>query len=211
MATGQSFVLTGGTGNILVGGSTVASPVMIGMQSTSAQGACNAAGPTGSGVQTTTNVSATPVGRIMFDPAMSTIPPGIGADILAFGQFVGGFAKNGAVGITFTGTTPVSLDLTNIAAAVGVTSTQAGDTAFATTNAITFQNTSASGTITIAPGASNPSSLPKFTGTTPTLSVDFGGCICVYDPSGQTVDSTHKIITLTPSAAGSMNIYVGGA
>lgn len=209
--TGQNFVLTGGTGSYLNNTTVVTAPFVLGLDGLSALDAVNAAPPTGSGVASGfANNSATPLDRIIVDLALMSTP-GVGTNLLAFGQFIGNFAKNGGLYITFTGTTAVNVDLTALATAIGVTSSQAGDTSLATANCLIFRNLSASGTITISPGASNPSSLPKFTGTTPTLSVDFGGTMIIYDPSGQTVDSTHKVITLTPSAGGAMSLCYGGA
>lgn len=154
---------------------------------------------------------AVPLDRIIFDLAKKTGSIVVGEQLLPFGRVIGGYAKNGCLYITFTGTTGVTIDLTALSAAVGVTSFQAGDTSLATGNAIAFVNLSTSGTITVAPGGSNPSNFPKFTGTTPTLSSNFGGTLIMHDPNGVTIDSTHKTILLTPSAGGAMAIAYGGA
>jgi hypothetical protein len=209
--TGENFLLAGGTGTYLSGSTVTTAPYVFGLNPLSALDAVNAAPPSGSGVASGfANNSATPLDRVIVDLAL-TATPGVGANLLVFGQFIGNFAKNGVLYVTFTGTTGVTIDLTSLASAVGVTSSQYGDTSLATANCLIFRNLSASGTITIAPGGSNPSTLPKFTGTTPTLSTDFGGTVIVYDPSGQTIDSTHKTILLTPSAGGAMAICYGGA
>jgi hypothetical protein len=153
----------------------------------------------------------TAIDRVVWDLGMTGTAPGIGSNILAFGAFIGGFAKNGAIYVTFTGTTPVSLDLTNIGASIGVTFAQGGDTSLATINALILQNQSATSVITIAPGASNGARFPVLAGTSPTLSLNAGSVHCLSDLTGQAVDSTHKILTFTPSAGGTLLLAYGGA
>jgi hypothetical protein len=118
-----------------------------------------------------------------------------------------GFAKNGSFHVTTSGTTPVTLDLTNLATNA---TTHAGDTVFATVNMIKWMNVGAAD-MTIAPGASNPSNAPKFTGTTPTLAVPAGSFGTWSSVAGVTIDSTHKNITITPTAGGDIFFAVGGA
>jgi hypothetical protein len=117
-----------------------------------------------------------------------------------------GFAKNGAATVTLSGTTPVNIDLTNLATA---TTSNAGDTGFAHWSLILFKNTGAAD-VTIAQGASNPASL-GFAGTTPTLTIPAGSTM-VFNTSTTpiAVDGTHKIVTVTPTAGGSFAILVGG-
>jgi hypothetical protein len=117
------------------------------------------------------------------------------------------FAKNGCAHITTSGTTGVTVDLTNLATN---TTTTAGDTVFATVNKIRIYNCGAAA-MTVAPGASNPSNFPKFTGTTPTLQIDPGGIFTVESGAGVTIDATHKTILITPTAGGDVLIGVGGA
>jgi hypothetical protein len=118
-----------------------------------------------------------------------------------------GFAKNGVYHKTTSGTTGVTIDLTDLTS--GATSYD-GDTTFATVNQITFYNTGAAD-MTIAPGASNPSNIPKFTGTTPTLALPAGSTVTLKYPAGVTIDSTHKTILITPTAGGDVFVGVGGA
>jgi hypothetical protein len=211
--TGQNFVLTGGTGSYLSGAGVVTAPFVLGLDGGSAQDACNAAPPSGSGVASGfANNSATPIDRVMFDFAMTAVPPGIGTNILTFGTYVGAFAKNGAIYVTFTGTTAVSIDLTNLSNSVGVTFSQVGDTSLATINALVVRNLSAvASTITIAPGGANPSRFPSLAGTTPTLALLANDIFCQSSALGLVVDSTHKVITFTPTVGGSMALAYGGA
>lgn len=118
-----------------------------------------------------------------------------------------GFAKNGVFHVTTTGTTPVTLDLSNLATNA---TTQAGDAVFATVHQISFYNVGPAD-MTIAPGGSNPSNIPKFTGTTPTLNIPLGSAVVVQSAAGVTIDSTHKTITITPTVGGDIVVCVGGA
>jgi hypothetical protein len=212
--TGQNLVLSTFPSPILLGSAVqnVGSYVQA-LDPVSAQDFCNAAGPGGSGVQSSTNVSATSLDRVIFDFAMKGLSLGIGSQILSFGKFIGGFNKNGALYVTFTGTTPVNIDLTALATAIGVTSSQAGDTSLATFNCLIMQNLSASiSTLTVSPGASNPAPLPNaLGGTTPTIALALGAVHCEYDAAGKTIDSTHRIITVTPSAGGALGFAYGGS
>jgi hypothetical protein len=117
------------------------------------------------------------------------------------------FAKNGAYHKTTVTTTGVTMDLTDLTS--GATSS-AGDTVFATVYQMTFYNTGAAD-MTIAPGGSNPSNVPKFTGTTPTLLLPAGGQITLIYPTGVTIDATHKTVLITPTAGGDVMVAVGGA
>jgi hypothetical protein len=211
---GQNFVLTGGTGAYLVGSAVVSAPFVLGLDPVSAQDAVNAAPPGGSGVNNTfANNSATPIDRVLFDLGMLAVPPGIGSNVLAFGTWIGGFAKNGALYITFTGTTPVTIDFTNLGASVGVTSSQAGDTLLTTFNCLIVKNiSSVTSTITIAPGGSNPVINPNvLAGTTPTIALAPGDVHCEYSALGSAVGSSHKTMLFTPTAAGTLVIAYGGA
>jgi hypothetical protein len=179
----------------------------------------------GSGIASATLVTAAAVGpyegaevesgsggvvvdKFILDPALTVVPAvNSGVNIPVSGKIVGNFAKNGVALITMTGTTPVTIDLTDLTSA---TTASAGDTAFASVKALHFQSLGAAA-VTIAPGASNPADLPKFAGTTPTLTLALNGDIVVYSPAAVTVDATHKTILLTPSAGGTVAVYVGGA
>jgi hypothetical protein len=213
--TGQNFVLTGGTSSVLVGSTVAANPQAVGLDSDSALDAMNAAPPGGSGVNSTfANDSATQVDKTILDLSLGTVPPGVGYNILAFGDFIGGYAKNGMLYITFTGTTAVNVDLTALATAVGVTSSQAGDTSLSNVGVLKIKNVSAvASNIAVSPGASNPARLPgaPLGGTSPTITL-LPNDILIYQAAVQlAVDSTHKIITLTPTAAGAVCLWYGGS
>jgi hypothetical protein len=115
------------------------------------------------------------------------------------------FAKNGAFHVTCSGTTPVSIDLTNLV--TGATS-QAGDATFASWNHIQITSCGAAAA-TLGPGASNGNAI--LNGTTPTIPVPLNGVETLTNVAGFTVDSTHKILTLTPTAGGDFLVTVGGA
>jgi hypothetical protein len=125
------------------------------------------------------------------------------------GKFVGGFSKNGSVVIQLSGTTPVNVDLTALGSVPGATG-QAGDTSLTTANCLLFNNLGILA-VTIAPGATNPARIPTFTGTNPTIALPGQGVVCIFDSAGQAVDATHKIITVTPTAGGSVALSYGGA
>lgn len=133
-------------------------------------------------------------------------------DDLLTGCHNDGFAKHGVIHITTTGTTPVNIDLTNLA--TNATS-QAGDTGFSTINKLVAFNLSgldgvAAANMTIAPGASNPAPL-GFGGTSPTQTVYAGSPWVWFNKAGATVSSTNKIITVTPSAGGNFALCVAGS
>jgi hypothetical protein len=116
-----------------------------------------------------------------------------------------GYAKNGAASITLTGTTPVTITLADLTSA---TTSNAGDTSFATVNELSF--TAGAADVVIAPGTTNPCSL-LLGGTTPTITVPALSGILLKSAAGITVDSTHKTILITPTAGGSLAVGVGGA
>ena len=118
-----------------------------------------------------------------------------------------GLAKTACALLTFTGTTPITLDLTNLAAATGVQ--VAGATSFATWNHIIFNNVGAQ-PIAVSPGASNPLRTP-LGGTGPTHTMQAGDVDHWNSSAGLTVDSTHKTITFTPTSGGSLAFSIGGA
>lgn len=188
--TGVDFALITKTGSYASGAAVKAAPFVVAVDNNAAR---NITGYVPGGA--TTGVLGT-----------SGLPAGGTATFIG-GFSNQGFAKNGAIHITTSGTTAVNPDLTNLA--TGATST-AGDTTFATVNKIKIRN-AGTAAMTVAPGGSNPANLPKFTGTTPTLSLDPGAEIEFYSDAGATVDSTHKVITITPSSGGDVVVCVGGA
>ncbi len=115
-------------------------------------------------------------------------------------------AKNGAATVALAGTTPKTIDLTDL---TSITASYAGDTTFASFSRLTFKNLGA-GSLTVAPGASNPASL-GINGTTPSVTVQPGASVTISYPTPVTVDATHKTILLTPAADTTFSIAVGGA
>ena len=123
-----------------------------------------------------------------------------------------GAAKHGCFHVTTSGTTGVNIDLTNLA--TNATSS-AGDATFATWYQIIFFNLSgldgvAAADMTVAPGGSNPARM-QLGGTSPTLTVAASSPQVISSKAGLAVDSTHKIITVTPSAGGNFAMLVSGA
>jgi hypothetical protein len=117
------------------------------------------------------------------------------------------YAKNAGVYLTLTGTTPITLDFTAIAATTGVVI--AGDTAFATWNQIVLMNTGAVDLV-MTPGGSNPLRT-LLSGTGPGLTIPAGSTITLASVAGLTVDGTHKTLTFTPTSGGSLGLAIGGA
>jgi hypothetical protein len=211
--SGQNFVLLPGGLPFLSGTAIVTPPCVLPLSPNGALEACNAAPPSGSGVASGfANNSATPIDRVIFDLALTSIAPSVGNNLLPFGTFVGSFAKNGALYVTFTGTTPVTINLTALATAVGVAFSQAGDSSLAVINCLIVKNISNPGsTFTIAPGASSPSRMPPLAGTTPSISLLAGDVYCQSSAAGLAVDSTHNEITFTPTDGGALVMAWGGA
>jgi hypothetical protein len=150
---------------------------------------------------TANNPNATIIDRVTFDLSLVNAAP-------SGGKIVSGFAKNAAIVLTLTGTTPITVDLTSVVATTGVI--VAGDSSFTTVFAMVLNNLGVTD-LTISPGGSNPSRIPQFTGTTPTLTIPAAGVVTVYSLAGYAVDSTHKTFTITPTSGGTLAIAVGGA
>lgn len=117
-----------------------------------------------------------------------------------------GLAKTAAVLLTCTGSTPITLDLTALAAATGVQ--VAGSSSFGAWSHILATNIG-SQPIAIAPGASNPLRT-ALTGTTPAHTVQAGDCVHWNNAVALAVDSTHKTLTFTPTSGGSLTLWIGG-
>ncbi len=119
-----------------------------------------------------------------------------------------GFAKTAAIALTFTGTTPITIDFTALAAATGVQ--VQGAPSFATVNRVNFLNPAGGSSCQIAPGASNPARTP-FNGSSPVHTLAAGDDTHWNVAGGLAVDSTHKTLTFTPSAGGMLLIGIAGA
>ncbi len=199
--TGSNFVRVGGATAVLNGTATTAPPFLQALNADSAYAACNGA---------LTNAA---IDRIFVDLARTSSTLVSGQTILPFGTVIGGYALNGGMEFTLTGTTAVTVDLTNLAAAVGVTNYAAGDATVTTHNVLILRNTSTSAsTITVAPGGSNPMTFPlALAGTTPTIAMLKDDILIMSAAIGKTVDGTHKNILLTPTAGGRFFIGIAGA
>lgn len=135
---------------------------------------------------------------------------GVIVDKLTVDSSNDGYAKHGVVYLALTGTTPVTIDLTDLTSSG--TLTTAGDTTFATWNKITLNNAVA-GTpadVTYGAGGSN-GARTLLAGTTPTLTVPANSIVSLASAAGLAVDSTHKTITITPTAGGAVTIAVSGS
>ncbi len=196
--TGSNFVqVAGGTNGVLSGSAVTTGNFVQALNPNAALNAVNSAASPG-----------VPLDRVLFDLALTQVPVPVGTTFSALGKAVGGYAKNGCSLITLTSTTAVDVDLTDLTA--NGSPKTAGDTGFATVNAIVLNNLGATD-LTIKPGGSNPANFPKFTGTTPTLTIPAGSAICLQNAAGATVDSTHKIFTITPTSGGLLAVSIGGA
>ena len=152
-----------------------------------------------------------PAGNIMILPSLQADQQqaqGTGTRIDKVpGMDTAGYAANGAAYLTLTSTTAITIDLTALAATTGVV--VAGTSTFATWFKIILYNTGAVDLI-VAAGASNGLRLP-INGTAPTYTVPAGSHLVLESVAGFTVDGTHKTLTVTPTAGGSIGICVGGA
>lgn len=126
-----------------------------------------------------------------------------------------GYAKGAGVVFTFSGSTPITLNVAAIAAATGVVI--GGDTSFALANRVFFQNTGAVD-LSWAPGASNGltmgvsavnSQVPSV--VIPAAVNGVSGKYLLESPTGYTVNATNKNITITPSAGGTLLLTIGGS
>lgn len=156
----------------------------------------------------TISLIAVDAGRI---DSVNSALGGTRLDSLLVNLAVATYAKNGAVRITFSGTTPKTLDLTDTTT---IAQSYAGDTAFASFTQLHFYNDGAQ-SIKVAIGATNGASLPLGAspgGTdTPYLTIAAGAHHVLTFASAVTVDSTHKTLDLTPVSGGSLILLVGGA
>jgi len=188
--TNVDFVLITKTGSYASGAAVKAAPFVVAVEANAAR-----------------NLTGRVPGGAATGILGSTGLPTNGTGIHIGGFSDQGFALNGAYHKTTSGTTGVTVDLTDLTS--GATSS-AGDTTFAKANKIRVYN-AGTADMTVAPGGSNPSNLPKFAGTTPTLTVAAGSYIDFSNDAGATVDSTHKTILITPTSGGDVVVAVGGS
>ena len=113
-----------------------------------------------------------------------------------------GFAKNGASRIALSGTTPKNSDLMTLSTAAD---SYAGDVLFATFSQLIFYN-DGTAAVTVTPAVSLGASL-GFT----SLTIPANSTHILNFAMPVVVDATHKDITVTPAATGSLCILVGGA
>ena len=132
--------------------------------------------------------------------ALDTAPGGFDGSSLLL-------AKTAGIVLTLTGTTPITIDLTALAAATGVV--VAGATSFSNWNHILWTNIGTTA-LAIAPGASNPIR-NQLGGTSPTLTPQASDVVHWVASAGLAVDSTHKTFTVTPTSGGSMLVWIGGS
>ncbi len=126
-------------------------------------------------------------------------------DYQVFDLKAAGYAKNGAVLLSLSGTTPQTIDF--IDTTTNTPADYAGDTVFATISQFIFVNHSA-GAVVITVGASN--GLVFLAGTTPSYTVPAGG-VAVLSYAAKVIDSSHKTLTFTPASTGLFSVAMGGA
>lgn len=186
--TGVDFVLQSKAGTAVSGGTVRAGPFVVAVEPNAARQLAGRV-PGGAGTGALGAAGRANNGNFLMDGFASEA-----------------FALNGAFHVTTSGTTAVSIDLTTL----GTNATSsAGDLTFTRWNKLTFYNCGAAA-MTLAPGATNPATL-GLTGTTPALSIPPGSMVRLENAAGVTVDATHKIITITPTAGGDFFLGVGGA
>jgi hypothetical protein len=155
------------------------------------------------------NTAGVVVDKLSFDPSITAIPAkGTQRAVSgSSGKHLGAYAKNGCIELALSGTTPQTIDLTNLA--VNTPAGTAGDLVFATVNVLHFQVFGAGDVALTSP--SNPSPLPKLAGTTPGITVHANSSHLYELAAGGTIDSTHKLIVCTPTATTTLCVTVGGA
>lgn len=116
-----------------------------------------------------------------------------------------GYAANGAFYLSLTANTPVTVDLTNIAAQTY----SAGDSLASALKELVIYNNGAAAVIYSA-GASN-GFVGFLGGTSPTVTIPAGGRFRITNSTGWTIDSTHKTVKFDPgSSAASIAVAFGG-
>jgi hypothetical protein len=205
--TGSNFVYVTDAGNsLLVGSAAIAPPFLVAMNPVQALELVNSK-PMNTALPSYPGVC---VDRLSVDLSLlpAQVPLQVGANQVAMGAYLGGYAKNGSVLLSFTGTTAQTILFTNTT--TNTPAAYAGDTALATWYTIVFQNLSTSGNIVISPASSNPLLIP-FGGTTPTYTLAYGDTCVWNSAAGQAVGSTHTGLTFTPTAGGILAVSFGGA
>jgi hypothetical protein len=198
--TGNNLVLVTGS-NPVINGTTVQTPPYLDTYGPKEAAVVSALDQVagGSGAATASNVSV--VDRVTFDASLTAIPPTGSPEWVpvAYGNYIGNFAKNGSVLLTLSSTTAQTVSLLNTASA-SPTST-AGDTVFANINVITFWN-NGSEALSFSLGSSDPAPLPKFTGTTPAVTIPAGSFHVFHSAAAQAISSGACNLTVTPTSGG---------
>jgi hypothetical protein len=117
-----------------------------------------------------------------------------------------GFGKTFAAALSFTGTTPITLNINTLATGTGIQT--AGTALAAFWNHLIFQNVGVASSITIAPAGSNPIN-SQLGGTSPTMTLAQNDALHWFANAGEVVSTSHCQITFTPTAAGTL--LIGGA
>lgn len=122
------------------------------------------------------------------------------------------YTKNGSFVVNTTGTTPVTVPLTNTATN---TTSQAGDTVFAKYNKIIFYNLSGldgvnSAAMTVGPAGTNGNKL-QLPLTNSTMTIDGSSAWVLGSVNGVTINAANAAITITPTAGGWFGAVIMGA
>jgi len=80
---------------------------------------------------------------------------------------------------------------------------------FTKLNVMVIRNTHATASLTVGDGASNP--LSPFGTAGDVVVIPAGGVLALEWPAGKTVDSTHKTVKVTPSAAATWQVQFVGS
>ncbi len=207
--TATNFVYVTGSNPVLNGATVSTPPFLDTYNPKEAMAVSQLVQPAGGSGSPSANVNMV-IDRVMFDPGLSAIPNVGGPWPVpeVYGGVVGNFAKNGSVLLSLSGTTAQSVDLTNTTANSPASS--AGDTTFSNINLI-IANNIGTHDLVLSPGAANPARLPEMGGTTPTITVPAGSYHVFHSAANLAVDGTHKIITVTPSAGGTLALTFCGS
>jgi hypothetical protein len=200
--TGVNFVEVVGAANaaFLNGTAVTNTPFLVGVGPAQAIDLVNAT-PSNPAITAQNGIC---VDRVVFDLALTAIPPGVGATFIALGTFIGGYAKNGAVLVNFTGTNAQTLNLTNTALVTPASS--AGDSVFANVGCVIVNNLGAAAVTLVTTGA-NGAILPSATNAV----IAAGSFACYHAATQAAVDATHKNIVITPANTTTLAISIGGS
>ena len=198
--TGTNFVLVTGS-NPIVNGTTVETPPYLDTYGPREAATVSALDQVVGGSGAATASAASVIDRVTFDAALTAIPPTGSPEWVpvAYGTYIGNYAKNGSVLLTLSGTTAQNINLQNTT--TNTPASYAGDTVFANINVIVFNNTGTQA-VKFALGGSNPAPFPEFGGTSPYLTIPAGSIHVFHTATAQAISGSANLLTVTPATGG---------